>query len=118
MSTQQGQQKMEETSAEPIAHFQVDIADSGECYACGGHESLLHGMARLGKRGIPVGCRGGGCGVCKVEITQGDYLKRPMSRDHVSAEEERQGRVLACRVYPRSDVEVRVLGKMKLAVTR
>lgn len=104
---------MEETE-----RFQVAIEDSGEQYVCGGHESLLHGMARLGKRGIPVGCRGGGCGVCKVEITQGEYLKKPMSRDHVSAEDEQQDRVLACRVYPRSDVEVRVLGKMKMAVTR
>ncbi|WP_372598668.1 2Fe-2S iron-sulfur cluster-binding protein [Amphritea sp.] len=23
-------------------------------------------MARLGKKGIPLGCRGGGCGVCSA----------------------------------------------------
>ena len=98
--------------------FQVTINDTGELYSCGGHETLLQGMAKLGKRGIPIGCRGGGCGVCKVEVTEGEYLKKAMSRAHVSPHDEECGRVLACRVYPRSDVKVRVLGKMVSAVTR
>ena len=33
-----------------------------------GDDHLLRGMERLGRRGIPVGCRGGGCGVCKVQV--------------------------------------------------
>lgn len=99
-----------------MAVFQVTIEDTGEVYRCSENESLLSGMERLGKRGIPVGCRGGGCGVCKVSIAQGEYHKRAMSRDHVTLEEESAGVVLACRVRPLSDIRLSVLGCMKKRV--
>ena len=35
-----------------------------------------------------------------------------MSRAQVSEEEEKQGYALACRVYPRSDMRLKVIGKM------
>jgi ferredoxin len=96
--------------------FTVMIQETGETYRCADHESLLEGMERLGKRGIPVGCRNGGCGVCKVAVVGGTYAKRVMSREHVTEEDEAAGRVLACRVRPTSDVVIRVLGAMKTRV--
>ncbi|NMG43838.1 2Fe-2S iron-sulfur cluster binding domain-containing protein [Aromatoleum toluvorans] len=96
--------------------FAITIEDTSERYDCAPDESLLAGMVRLGRRGIPAGCCGGGCGVCKVEIIAGAFEARAMSRDHVSAAEQAEGRVLACRVYPRSDVTLRVLGKMQKTV--
>lgn len=101
-----------------MIYFNVLIEETGETFRCSPNESLLVGMERLGKKGIPVGCRGGGCGVCKVEITSGDYVKRVMSRDYVSIEDEAAGRVLACRVKPASDITLRVLGKMAKNVCR
>lgn len=101
-----------------MIYFNVLIEETGESYRCSPQESLLAGMERLGKKGIPVGCRGGGCGVCKVEITSGSYLKRVMSRDYVSVEDEAAGRVLACRVRPTSDITLKVLGKMAKNVCR
>lgn len=94
-------------------YFNVTIEETGEVFRCKADETLLTGMERLGKRGIPVGCRGGGCGVCKVHIKQGEYQKRVMSRAYVSVEEEAMGTVLACRVRPSSDVSLAVVGKMK-----
>lgn len=99
-----------------MATFDVKIAETGEHFACGGQQSVLEGMVCLGRRGIPSGCRGGGCGVCKVEVVSGAYARKAMSRDHVSEEDEREGRVLACRIFPGSDLELRVLGKMKRSV--
>jgi ferredoxin len=95
-----------------VIYFNVVIEETGESYRCSPQESLLVGMERLGKKGIPVGCRGGGCGVCKVEITAGSFNKKVMSREYVSVEDEAAGRVLACRVMPTSDIRLRVLGKM------
>ena len=92
----------------PKVFHQVTIVETGEVYRCREDETLLAGMERLGKRGIPVGCRGGGCGVCKVQVEAGEY-----SRAYVSAEEEAAGIVLACRVKPLSDIRLAVLGKMK-----
>jgi len=91
----------------------VDILDTGESYVCGEHENALQALARTGKRGIPVGCRGGGCGVCKVEVVAGSYSKRVMSRAHVSEAEESEQRVLACCIYPMSNLKLRVIGKLQ-----
>lgn len=93
----------------------VTIAQTGERYGCSQQESLLAGMARLGRRGIPVGCLNGGCGVCKVRVTRGEVRKLgPISRAHVSVDEEQAGYSLACRIAPcGGDLELEVAGKMQ-----
>ena len=96
----------------------VTIQDDGSSYRCPDASTLLEGMESLGKKGIPVGCRGGGCGVCKVQVLSGTYTKRVMSREHISAAEEADGCVLACRVRPTSEVTLRVIGSMKKNVCR
>nr|ACO92652.1 ferredoxin [Burkholderia sp. JS667] len=92
----------------------VCVVQTGETYACSPGESLLRGMLRLGRKGIPVGCVNGGCGVCKVRVLRGAVRKLgPISRAHVSADEEDQGYALACRVAPDGDVELEVAGRLK-----
>lgn len=93
--------------------FPVEVTNTGESYPCAKNENLLRGMVRLGRRGIPVGCINGGCGICKVRILSGEVeVVGPISRAHVSEEEEAQGITLACRVAPRSAVVLTVVGKM------
>lgn len=101
-----------------MAAHTVTILDTGERYRCVDYRSVLEGMEALGKKGIPVGCRGGGCGVCKIRVESGSYTKRVMSREHVSEAEEAAGIVLACRVKPTSDIALAVLGQMKKNVCR
>ena len=55
---------------------------------------------------VRVGCRRGGCGVCKVRVLDGSYRTTPMSRAHVSEEDQADGLVLACCVYPETDLTV------------
>lgn len=98
--------------AQPEGAYQVAIADTGEHYLCRADETLLAGMERLGRSGIPVGCRGGGCGVCKVRITAGEFVARKMSRAHINAAEEADRVVLACRCRPASDIRLQVLGRL------
>jgi ferredoxin len=93
--------------------YKVTIEETGESYGCSHEESVLRGMEKLGRKGIPVGCRGGGCGVCKVEVIDGRYRSQVMSREHVTVEDESCGRVLACRINPATDLRLRVLGSMK-----
>jgi len=92
--------------------FAITIRDTGERFSCLTDENVLKAMERLNRRGIPVGCRGGGCGVCKVRVVQGAYNARKMSRAHISAEDEAHGIGLACRLIPTSDMEVQVIGSM------
>jgi ferredoxin len=101
-----------------LSGYLVRIKDTGEEYACSSEQHLLRAMAALGRRGIPSGCHGGGCGVCKVRILEGHVKTLAMSRAHVSEEEQRQGYVLACRAYPHSDLVVEVVGGMRKAMSR
>lgn len=98
--------------------FVIHIEDTGESYTTTETRSVLEGMEALGKKGIPVGCRQGGCGVCKVQVLEGQYTRRMMSRAHISAEEESTGCVLSCRIYPNSDLRLNVIGTMKKNVCR
>lgn len=67
---------------------------------------VLHAMIRAAQRCIPVGCRGGGCGACRVRVLAGTYTTRRMSRRHVSPADEADQIVLACRLLPSSDIVV------------
>lgn len=92
----------------------VCVAQTGETYACATTESLLRGMLKLGRKGIPAGCVNGGCGVCKVRIVEGTVTSLgPVSREHVSVDEERCGITLACRVAPATAVRLQAVGKFE-----
>jgi ferredoxin len=92
--------------------FLVKELTSGKQFKCAPDRHLLQGMeaSTVGfelVRCIPVGCRGGGCGICKIQIVDGQYEARKMSAEQVTAIERKKNIVLACRVYPRSDLVVR-----------
>ncbi|MDY0329156.1 MAG: 2Fe-2S iron-sulfur cluster-binding protein [Thiomonas sp.] len=92
----------------------VIIRQTGECCACSSDESLLAGLVRLGRRGIPAGCLGGGCGVCKVRVLRGRVRRLgPVSRARVTLDEEARGYTLACRVAPCSELELEVAGRLE-----
>ncbi|MBB1163198.1 2Fe-2S iron-sulfur cluster-binding protein [Aquariibacter albus] len=96
----------------------VRIVNTQEDYGCAASRTLLGGMEALGRRGIPAGCRGGGCGICKVRIETGTVRTDRMSRAHVSVDEEARGYVLACRAYPTSDVVLHAVDKLARCIER
>jgi ferredoxin len=105
-----------------VAKFKIKIAETDGHFECDNAQSVLEGMMRSGNqaeavcKAIPVGCRGGGCGVCKVEVISGEFNHKMMSRSHISEEDQACGRVLACRISPISDIELRVIGGIKRAL--
>jgi 3-phenylpropionate/trans-cinnamate dioxygenase ferredoxin reductase subunit len=100
----------DQPSAKPTVH----IVQTGESYVCSESQSLLQGMIKLGRKCIPVGCVSGGCGVCKVRVVKGQVNKLgPVSRAHVSLEEDQQGYTLACRVAPTDEVWLEVACKLE-----
>ncbi len=96
--------------------FSILIEDSGETVRSDGCDNVLRAMEMLGRKGIPVGCRGCGCGICKVRVVEGRYHTRKMSRACISEDEETCGVVLACRLFADSDLRLHVVGKMLKAV--
>lgn len=93
--------------------FTVTIPDSGESFRCKTSQTVLNAMVAMGRRGIPSGCHGGGCGVCKIIVRKGAFDTLPLSRAHVSEAEEQRGYSLACRTYPLSDIEIEVKGQYR-----
>ena len=43
-----------------MPRYEIRIDNTGETYTCADTRTLLEGMEALVRRGIPVGCRGGG----------------------------------------------------------
>ena len=86
--------------------FTITVSPNQEAFKCPTDRSLLSGMEQQAKKAIKGGCRGGGCGFCKVRILAGSFESKKMSTKFVSPEEREDGFALSCRVFPRSDMEV------------
>lgn len=97
-----------------MASHTITVDESGELFRAGDGDTVLEAMEGRGKRCIAVGCRNGGCGVCLIQIVEGSWtVARPMSRAHVSVEDERAGRVLACRIRAAGDLRIRTSKKLR-----
>jgi len=83
-----------------LIQFEITIENTGEIFRCATEVNVLEAMEKSLCRGIPVGCRNGGCGACKARVVEGRYITKKMNRAVVSADEEAQGYVLACKTYP------------------
>ncbi|MCI4682402.1 2Fe-2S iron-sulfur cluster binding domain-containing protein [Rhodoblastus acidophilus] len=95
--------------------FPIHVEGSGNAsgYA---HERVLVSLERAQGFGqlknmpckLPVGCRRGGCGICRIRVIDGEYRADKMSRAHISAEDEKEGLVLSCCIYPLSELSLRL----------
>jgi ferredoxin len=90
----------------------IMIENSGERFTGADGMSVLAAMEQARCRGIPVGCRNGGCGACKVRVISSRYRTGKMSRAVVSVADEATGCVLACKTYPQSDLGVEAISRI------
>ena len=94
--------------------FEVTLADSGISFPCQRDQNVLAAMEQLGRRGIPVGCRGGGCGICRVQVVHGAlYRTLKMSRAQVTQDDRDAGIALACKLIPEGPLTIRALGLLR-----
>ena len=80
------------------------VFENGPSFNCAPDCAVSIAMKRAGLHATMIGCRGGGCGVCRVRIVAGDYHTTRMSREHVSETDEAAGYALGCCLYPESDL--------------
>ena len=88
----------------------VEIQGKGRI-VCPPGMSVLRAMVAAGRADLPLGCRSGGCGVCRVRVTDGEYTVGVMSATQVDAEAAAQGIALACRLFPSTDLHVTAIGR-------
>ena len=97
-----------------LRQYRITIVDSDENFPCKADQNVLRAMEKLGRKGIPVGCRGGGCGICRVQVLDnGHYRTLKMSRAQISVEDEASGLCLACKLIPESDLRIQALGLLR-----
>ncbi len=84
--------------------YLIRIYDRTETFQAPENRNLLVSMEQTRLAMIGVGCRGSGCGKCRIRVLKGGYNSKCMSRAWISEEEEAQGMVLACRIFARSDM--------------
>jgi ferredoxin len=99
---------MDASCAPPVASakHRVSLAGSGRVLDCAPGQDVLNAVIRAGLNWLPVGCRGGGCGVCRVIVHRGSYDAGKMSKRLVTSDDPAVVFALACRVYPTSDLEI------------
>lgn len=69
-------------------------------------ETILAALAAAGF-GYRIGCRRGGCAICKVDLREGSvYYDHPVAESVLSAEEIANGTVLSCRAVPEGDITI------------
>ena len=93
--------------------FSLKMADQLNKAALYPGRTVLDSLESGGYELVAVGCRRGGCGLCKIRILEGDYFKKKMSRAHISPEDEINGCVLACRIIPQSNLVIEQFGNEK-----
>ncbi|MCW5832515.1 MAG: 2Fe-2S iron-sulfur cluster binding domain-containing protein [Labilithrix sp.] len=69
-----------------------------------GAETLEQAFARA-RLSVFIGCRGGGCGVCRVRVS-GPVELGKISKNRLDDDDRRAGVVLACKAVPLGDVTI------------
>lgn len=91
--------------------FRIRVADTSLDFECREGQPVLSAMSAANEKCVQVGCRSGGCGVCRVQVIAGEFDTGSMSQAEVCAGDRAKGIVLACQLLPRSDLAIRVLGR-------
>jgi ferredoxin len=84
------------------------VVDSDVDVAVSPGETLLAGLRSAGYV-ANIGCRRGGCGICKVRVVEGTISYRETVAETVLTPEERaDGVCLMCRAVPETDTVIAV----------
>ncbi|WP_134700605.1 2Fe-2S iron-sulfur cluster binding domain-containing protein [Ammoniphilus sp. YIM 78166] len=79
----------------------------GKVFRCAEKEDVLTAARRQGVA-IPLGCRGGGCGMCKIQVTKGKFDRGKSSMEVLPEGEREKNYSLACKTYPLGDLTIKI----------
>jgi CDP-4-dehydro-6-deoxyglucose reductase len=86
------------------------ITINNESFICPETMSIVE-AAKIQTAKIPYGCNGGGCGICKMRIVEGQYKLTDAAAKALSAEEKNNGHAYLCQTYPLSDLQLEYVEK-------
>ena len=91
--------------AETVGRHTITFSQPGHTVACRADETVLSAVLRSGAR-VAFGCRGGGCGACKMRLVSGRVDHGRCSVAVLSEAEKAAGSFLSCQARPLGDVTV------------
>ena len=84
----------------------LTIHPTGEVVYLEPGETVLGGLYKAGYA-YTIGCRRGGCAICKVDVREGDFsYDHPVADSVISEQERTDGTCLSCRAVPASDLTI------------
>jgi CDP-4-dehydro-6-deoxyglucose reductase len=85
-----------------MAH--VTVLPDGVRISAADGETVLAALGRAGLR-YRIGCRRGGCGICKLQLIGGEVrYEKPVAESVLSDDEKVEGICLSCRAVPITNV--------------
>ena len=79
---------------------------------------MLSGLYKAGFA-YTVGCRRGGCAICKVDCRSGGFsCNHPVAETVITESERSDGTCLTCRAVPETDISIELRGENVRLVNR
>jgi CDP-4-dehydro-6-deoxyglucose reductase, E3 len=97
--------------------YTITLRPVGSTVACGPEETVLAAILRVGAS-VMFGCRGGGCGTCKMRLTSGQIEHGRCSAAVLLDEEKTRGWFLSCQARALSDLTIELSAANKYRVLR
>ena len=89
----------------------VTIHPTGEVIYLEPGETVLSGLYKAGFA-YTVGCRRGGCAICKVDCRSGEFhYDHPVADTVITDAERHDGTCLSCRAVPETDITIELRGE-------
>jgi CDP-4-dehydro-6-deoxyglucose reductase, E3 len=88
-----------------VGLYTISLCPPGDTVVCRPEDTVLSAILQSGAK-VVFGCRGGGCGTCKMRLISGQVDHGRCSAAVLPAEEKRRGSFLSCQARPLSDLTV------------
>lgn len=85
--------------------YTISFRPLGESVVCRADETVLASILRSGAK-VVFGCRGGGCGTCKMRLISGQVEHGLCSAAVITENDKREGAFLSCQARPLGDLTI------------
>lgn len=91
--------------AHPVGAHTISFSPLGDAVVCRPDETVLSAILSAGAK-VAFGCRGGGCGACKMRLISGRVDHGRCSAAVLSEADKDAGAFLSCQARPRGDLTI------------
>jgi ferredoxin len=95
--------------------YTITLSPVGDTVPCSSEETVLAAILGSGAS-VMFGCRGGGCGTCKMRVISGQVAHGRCSAAVLPEEEKTSGWFLSCQAHALTDLTIELTAANKYRV--